>query len=451
MKKRIQFTLFLLSLVTVTARAQWVITRFAGSYISAGLLGDGGPATSALLQSPTDIAVDSVGNIYIADFSNNVIRKVDTMGIINTIAGTSAAGFSGDGGPATNAELNGPYALALDKHGNLFFADGYNHVVRKINAAGVISTIAGDHFTANYTGDGGPATLATLNNPVGVALDDTGNLYIADDHNNVIRKVDTAGIITTFAGDSTAGHAGNGGPATSALLNLPLGVAADKHGNLFIADAVNNVIRKVDNAGIMHDYVGYDTVHGFSGDGGPATSAMLSYPVHLTIDDSDNLYFADALNSVVRKVNAAGIITTIAGDGTVGYAGDNGDPLAAQLAVPHAVAVDKQHRIYIADRGNNAIRRIGPASTKVISLMVPEESLSVYPNPVSEGRFAVRLNGDGVEKADVVIVNVLGQTIRTLTTSTNKTEQISLDTPAGIYFISATTGRGKWTKRIVMN
>jgi hypothetical protein len=228
---------FLLSTFLLTsfgAGAQITITTYAGTPMAGGYNGDGGPAIAAQLSSPSDVAVDKVGNLYIADFVNNVIRKVDTFGVITNFAGTgfgsgsttggATGAFSGDGGPATAADLNGPFALTVDKNGNVIFADGYNHVVRKVNTSGVINTVAGMHTTAGYSGDGGPATDAALNNPVGIAVDTSGNIYIADDHNNVIRKVNTAGMISTFAGDSTAGYSGNGGPATTALLNTPIGV-----------------------------------------------------------------------------------------------------------------------------------------------------------------------------------------------------------------------------------
>ena len=213
-----------------------------------GFSGDGGPATSALLNRPVDVAVDSSGNLFIADQFNHRIRKVDTSGNISTVAGNGTEGFSGDGGPATSALLNRPVDVAVDSSGNLFIADRLNHHIRKVDTSGNISTVAGTG-TAGLTGDGGPATGAQLNSPRSVAFDSSGNLFIADTFNYRIRKVDTSGNITTVAGNGTKGDLGDGGPATSAQLDGPSDVAVDTSGNLFIADTFNYRIRKVEALG----------------------------------------------------------------------------------------------------------------------------------------------------------------------------------------------------------
>ena len=221
------------------------ISTVAGDGI-ATFSGDGGPATSARLRNPFGVELDSSGNLFIADLGNNRIRKVDTSGNISTVAGNGSQGFSGDGGPATSTKLNNPRVVVVDSSGNLFIADTNNNRIRKVDTSGNISTVAGNG-SFGLSGDGGPATSTTLSNPRGVAVDSSGNLFIADTFNQRIRKVDTSGNISTVAGNGTFGFSGDGGPATSAKLFAPMGVAVDSSGNLFIADNRNHRIRKVED------------------------------------------------------------------------------------------------------------------------------------------------------------------------------------------------------------
>ncbi len=289
--------------VTLTASLSpgSIISTIAGNG-TAGYSGDGGPAASAELNSPSGVAVDFSGNIYIADYKNNRIRRVDASGVISTVAGKGTAGYSGDGGPASSAELSTPSGVAVDTSGNIYIADSSNNCVRKVDASGVISTVAGNG-TAGYSGDGGPAVSAELSSPSGVAVDTSGNIYIADDKNNCIRKVDASGVISTVAGNGTGGYSGDGGPASSAELSSPFGVAVDASGNIYIADDKNNRIRKVDASGVISTVAGNGT-GGYSGDGGPATSAQLNSPSGLAVDSSGNIYIADTTNYRVREVYA---------------------------------------------------------------------------------------------------------------------------------------------------
>ena len=323
-------------------------------------LGDGGPATSAQLRRPIGIAVDGTGNVYIADNRDHRIRKVDTSGTITTVAGTGAGGFSGDGGPATSAQLRRPRGVALDGAGNLYIADSENNRIRKVDTSGTITTVAGG---GSDLGDGGPATSAQLRRPIGVAVDGTGNLYIADTDSYRIRKVDTSGTITTVAGTGAGGFSGDGGPATNAQLSFPMGVALDGAGNVYIADNFNYRIRKVDTSGAITTVAGTGAGGlsgdgGDLGDGGPATRAELNQPTGVALDSAGNLYIADLANNRVWKVDTNGAITTVAGTGVEGFSGDGGLATSAELNGPQGVALDSAGNLYVADTGNQRIRKV---------------------------------------------------------------------------------------------
>ncbi len=332
-----------------------IITTVAGNG-TATYAGDGEAATNASLHLPYGVVFDDSGNLYIADRSNNRIREVDTNGIITTVAGNGTATYAGDGGMATNASLYLPYGVAFDKFGNLYIADYYNNRIRKVATNGIITTVAGKGAIA-YSGDGGVATNASLHSPSGVAFDASGNLYIADTSNNRIRKVATSGIITTVAGNGTATYAGDGGAATNASLRLSSGVAFDASGNLYIADRINNRIRKVDTNGIITTVAGNGTAT-YAGDGGAATNASLYYPSGVAFDASGNLYIADYNNNRIRKVDTNGIITTVAGNGTATYVGDGGVATNASLYNPWGVAFDNSGNMFVADTSNNRIREV---------------------------------------------------------------------------------------------
>jgi uncharacterized protein (TIGR03437 family) len=329
------------------------ITTFAGN-ADYEFSGDGGPAVDATIYSPSEVIVDQAGNLYLSDNGNNRVRKV-SGGIITTVAGNGNYAYTGDGGPAISASLNQPGAVVEDSAGNLYIADNNNNRVRKVSG-GIITTVAGDGYPSS-TGDGGPATSASLDTPDCVAVDSAGNLYIGEygeDYSNdtgSIRKV-SGGIITTVAGGGTA-DPGDGGPATSAMLYKINGVTVDAAGNLYIAQ--NNAIRKVSN-GIITTIAGGGNA-GFSGDGGPAISAQLSGPTLVTLDSAGNLYIADAGNNRVREVSG-GIITTIAGNGNAGFSGDGGPATAASLNLPSAVAFDSAGNMYISDQGSGRIREV---------------------------------------------------------------------------------------------
>jgi uncharacterized protein (TIGR03437 family) len=333
------------------------ITTVAGNG-NGGFSGDGGPATSASLHSPYQVAVDSAGNLYIADGTNHRVRKV-SGGTITTVAGNGADGFSGDGGPATSASINHPSGVAVDSAGNLYIADEYNNRIRKVSG-GTITTVGGSG-SYRFSGDGGLASSASLNSPRSVAVDSGGTLYIAESEGHRIRKV-SGGMITTVAGNGNAGFSGDGGPATSASLYQPWGVAVDSGGNLYVADSDNNRIRKV-SGGTITTVAGNGN-QGFSGDGGPATSASLSGPSGVAVDSAGNLYIVDGYR--IRKVSG-GTITTVAGNGNQGFSGDGGPATSASINAPSGVAVDSAGNLYIADEYNNRIRKVSGGTITTVA------------------------------------------------------------------------------------
>ena len=448
-----EFLFACLAFLATVAWAQPQITYKINTLAGSRVIENGIQATQAQLRSPTGVAVDSAGNLYIADTRNNSIRKVDTAGTITTVVGTGESGFGGDGGPAVQAQLRSPTGVAVDGAGNLYIADRDNLRIRKVDSTGTITTVAGageyggggdgrlaiqvqlsfptdvavdgsgNLYIANFrpgrifkvdttgiitTVAGGPASVIPLYRPTGVAVDGTGNLYIADSHRRRIFKVDATGIITTVAGDPTlgillgrpvgvtvggagnlyiadsrlgrifkvdeagmittvagtgeSGYSGNGGPAVQAQLNSPTNMAVDEAGNLYIADRDNLRIRKVDEAGAITTVAGTGE-SGYSGDGGPAAQARLSEPSGAAADGAGNLYIADRSNHRIRKVDAAGTITTVAGTGQYGFGGNGGPAVQAQLNYPAGVAVDSAGNFYIADSGNHSIRKIDATGT----------------------------------------------------------------------------------------
>src|SRR5947207_107833 len=316
-----------------------VETVVAGNGAS-GFAGDGGPATAAELNYPTGVALDAAGDLFIADQDSSVVRKVDgTTGAISTVAGMAGMfDFTGDGGLATVAELNHPAGVALDGVGNLFIADSGNCVVRKVATTGKISTVAGTGGACGFAGDGGAGTAAQLNSPMDVALDSTGNLFIADTYNFRIRQVGaTSHKMSTLAGNGTASFGGDGGAATAAELSFPAAGVVGGSGHLFVGDEGNGVLRK-DGAvtGTISTVAGTGGTCDFAGDGGPATAAALSFPAGAAFDGTGDLIIADQSNCVIRKVNmTTGTISTVAGTGgACGFAGDGGPAAAAELYLP---------------------------------------------------------------------------------------------------------------------
>ena len=372
MKKKI-FTIAIGSLafiaatfvVSVGVNAQ-IINTIAGTG-APSFGGDGAAAALAQLSDPSAVKVDAAGNIYIADRGNDCIRKINTSGIISTIAGTAGtSGFAGDGAAATAALLNTPGSIAIDGSGNIYISDYGNHAIRKVDAAGIITTVAGGGGSASSgsSGDGGPATAALLNRPQGMNLDAAGNIYFADEQNNAVRKINVStGIISRVAGTGSASFTGDGGAATAATLKYPKDVVVDADGNVFIADHSNHRIRKVNSAGIISTITG-GTTFGYSGDGLDATGALIKYPYALTIDNQGNLLFNDQGNNRIRKIFTSGIITSVAGNGSYGFSGDGGSCYSADLSTV-GITCDAAGNIYLAEYGYHRIRKITPAAASI--------------------------------------------------------------------------------------
>lgn len=349
--------LFLIFIVLGNTCFSQLITTFAGTGIGS-YTGDGGQAINATFSEPQGVMVDDTGNVYVVDEDDNVIRKINSLGIINTVIGSGLAGFGGDGGPAIMARLTSPGGCALDRKGNIYIADSYNHVVRKVDRSGIISTVAGHGTIGGYGGDGAAGTSAYLNFPEMVAVDKAGNVFITDANNNRVRKLDTNGIITTIAGNGVGSYTGDGGPAVSATLNYPMGIVVDTvTGALYISDANNNVVRKIDTNGIITTIAGTG-VAGYSGNGGLATAAKLKTPQGITVDTAGIIYISDGGNNVIRKVDAGGIITAYAGSGVAGFGGDGGPAIFGKIFNPPGITVDVTGNLYIAEYYNARVRKV---------------------------------------------------------------------------------------------
>ncbi len=447
MKDKLCLFIFSLLIFSGTAQSQPLqkIYTFAGNGY-AGFGGDGNNASGATLWGPRDVAIDGAGNVYISDFFNNRVRKVNAGGLITTIAGNGIPGNSGNGSIGTSAEIV-PRGLAVAPNGDLYISSAASAVIRKVNSLGIITAFAGTG-AQGYFGNGGQAANAKFNTPSGICFDNNGNLYVADQGNHVVRKITTAGIITTIAGNNTMGYSGDGFPATSAQLDSPYAVVVDGKGNVYIDDYANDVIRVVDTAKNIHTFAGKFRVYTNTGDGGPATDATLNEPRGLAVDAAGNVYIADAANNVIRKVDLTGNINAVAGNGTFGFGGDLGFALGANLFNPYGIAVDAQGSIYISDANNERIRKTFFTTIGVGNVNAPNE-ISVYPNPINN---FVTVSGLSVSD-NVSIYDVAGRKV----SETKEVKTAGLQTffvadlLAGVYFVSVTdeAGNSKAVIRLV--
>jgi trimeric autotransporter adhesin len=422
------------------------ITTFAGNG-TPGYTGDGGAANSCELTHPYGIAIDGSGNVYIADRGNNCIRKITAGGTITSIVGNGINAYSGDNGPATAAELAGPAGVAVDVSGNVYIGDAGNNRVRKVDNSGIITTIAGNG-TGGYNGDNIPATDAELSGPRGIALDGNGDIYVADPGNNRVRKITlSSGIITTAAGKGTGAYSGDGGPATAAELKPPYAITFDKYDHLYICDVDNERIRKV-SAGIIMTIAGNGTA-GYTGDNVIAIASELNEPTGMAADASGNLYIADGWNGRIRQINNAGIITTVAGKGTLGYSGDGGPAALAELNDPYGIATDTGGNMYIADYANNRIRYV-THTTGVQVIPGAIISTEIYPNP-GAGTFTVCVMGVKNEPVQITVKNITGAQVMSFLAIAGKPIEVKSGLPAGMYFLTAKTTRGTSVSKLVVS
>ncbi len=419
----------LLSAPCIKLQAQVnIITTICGND-TAGYSGDDGPAVLAKLQYPEGLCLDNFNNLYIADPGDNRIRKINlATGVITTVAGNGSIGFSGDSGPAKDATVGQPVDVFTDAVGNVYIADALNNRIRKITVGtGIITTIAGKNISGSY-GDGGPATNAALKLPCGVCIDKLGNILIADYDNHKVRKVDAVtGIIKTIAGTGTAGGFGNGGPATSARLNGPIQVFTDTLGNVFICDQFNHAVRKVDTAGIISVIAGFNGA-GYSGDGGPATNAKLNEPAGGYVDQQHNIYVIEYRNGTIRRIDAiTNMITTVVGMGTTGFAGDGTPATNAKLKATDIFA-DSIGTIYIADIDNHRIRKVYDPTLAIKPVGIVQ-TISIYPNPAQN-----ELTIEGAQNTTMVLCDVVGKVVMERKINSDK-ETIDISTLSNSVYV----------------
>jgi sugar lactone lactonase YvrE len=438
--------LFTLATVFYLHTNAQIISTVAGDN-NLGFSGDGNAAITAELNSPTGVAHDNSGNLYIVDQGNSRIRMVNGSGIITTIAGNGTVGYSGDAGQATAAELNGPTGVAINPAGTIYIADAANNRIRVINNF-VINTAIGNG-TAGFSGDGGLCNAAELKHPTGVAFDASGNVYIADYGNNRVRKVTiSSGIISTVAGyTATGGYSGDGGQATAAELDGPIAVVIDALDNIYISDYNNARIRKINTLGIISTYAGTGT-GGYSGDGAAATAAKIFLPSGVTVDAVGNLYIADFDNNRIRKVSTTGIITTIAGTGVASYSGNGGQANAADLSGPRGVALDNSGNLYIADGFNNVVRMVtNVAAAGIQQFAGINNQVMVYPNPASNS-FQVLFSGTNGQ-ANVNLYDITGKLV--LSQAINGTATINTSSLSeGVYNLNIISDEGTANKKVII-
>lgn len=436
-------TLLFLSVFCLTAAHSQVIVPVAGN----GENGyTGGAATACKMKQLSGITLDNHGNLYICDGGNHVLRKVSPAypGMITTIAGNTMAGPPGDGGPATAAYLQALFDVAIDHKGNAYLADATDNRIRKVAPDGIITTVAGTGV-GGYNGDGIAATTAMLHSPLSVEVDDTGNLYIADRYNNRLRKVDTFGIITTVAGTGIAGYTGDGGPAITAQTNGVLAVATDSAGNIYFSDSVR--VRRISPLGIVSTVAG-NGLYAYSGDGGHATAASVVC-AGLSVDKNGQIFIADPAFHRIRKVDVEGNIFTIAGNGLAGDEGNWGNPLLSSVCGSHGVAVASDGDIYFSNQCSYRVKMITMkdlGSTDINTVTTP--TIRVAPNPAT-GRIRISITGTRRETTSITVSNMDGKVVSVFTAYAGGETECPEHLSAGVYVVTAAYADGSTVSKIV--
>jgi trimeric autotransporter adhesin len=412
------------------AHSQVIITS-AGTG-AAGFGGDGGPATAAILASPYGVTLDKDGNLYIGDVGNRRVRKISPAygGIISTVAGNGTAGYSGDGFEAIYAQIDGVWDIAVDKKGNIFLADAGNNRVRKVSTTGVITTYAGTG-AAGYNGDGIAATSAMLNVPHGICVDDTGSVFIADRDNFRLRKIDTLGIITTIAGNGTAGFTADGELADTATLDILSCIRVNKHGEIFFTD--NERLRKITSSGKLLTAAG-NGMAGSNGDGGPALAAEID-PAAFCLDTAGNIYIAEGSVDKVRKIGVDGVINVFAGTGVGGYSGDGGNPLLAKLNACQGVAAAPNGDVFIGDVANRRIRMVTMSAVATGDFSRTQPEVDVFPNPAHDF-LTITLKNTEYAEAEVRIISFDGKMVDHFCLRSNAPATIAAPWPPGVYTVN---------------
>ncbi|MFN0105976.1 MAG: SMP-30/gluconolactonase/LRE family protein [Bryobacteraceae bacterium] len=407
------------------AQAQYYVISTVAGNGQVQFSDGGGAATSARLITPRYAAADAAGNVFVSDNYYHQVFQISAGGTITVAAGTGRQGFSGDGGRATAAQLDGPAGLAVDNGGNLYIADSANSRIRKVSADGVITTVAGNG-RAGVEGDGGMATAAAVGGPLGITVDAAGNLYISQSGNHVVRRVGADGAISRFAGTGAAGFSGDGGAATAAMLFNPQGVKADGAGNVYVADNQNHRIRRITPQGTISTVAGNGTIR-FAGDGAAATLASLSGPADVAIDSNNNLYISDLLNGRVRMVNAAGVISTVAGGGG---SLQNGPALQASLPAPTGLAIDSTGRLIVAVNFARQVRRVAQQTVTTIAGALPTAGA-----------------GDNAQATSATLLSPFGVAVDTagnVYVSDQVDNRVRKISPAGIITTAGGTGLYGW-------
>ena len=414
-------------LFVVNLNAQ-TVTTFAGAGFSGSTDGTG---IAARFINPSSVAIDASGNIYVADTGNHLIRKITTAGVVSTFAGSRLQGSTD--GTGTAASFRYPSGVAVDASGNIFVADSSNHLIRKITAAGVVSTFAGSGAVGNADGTG---TGASFRYPNGVAVDASGNIFVADKDNHLIRKITAAGVVSTFAGFGAEGS--EDGTGTSASFRYPNGVAVDVSGNIFVADLGNHKIRKITAAGVVTTFAGSGAAGRVDGTG---TAASFRYPNGLAVDATGNIFIADSSNHLIRKITAAGVVSTFAGSGAIGNY--NGIGTAASFSYPYGVVVNASGDIFVADWNNHMIRKITPELTTTVYEF---KNLNSYPNP-AQNEYYINIE----EKAVAEMYTILGNKVdeKNLTNGINALDLSNLQT--GVYIIKISNEKGYQIIKLVRN
>jgi len=433
----------ILLLLPELLNAQLIYT-FAGGGTSG--LGDGGSATTATIDDPNGITFDKYGNFYLSDNLGNRVRKVNSSGIISTVAGNGSGGYYGDFGLADTSCLWQPVDVACDTFGNLYIVDEHNNRIRKVDVlTGIISTIAGTGFSG-YSGDNGDATAAMLSSPDGICMDRVGNIYISDMANFRIRKISTDGTIITVVGNGTCCTGGDGGPATSAQLWLPVGLTMDDTGNLFIADYGSKKVRKVDTAGIISTFAGTGS-YIYNGDSIAALDANID-PMRIAIGNYNYLYIVDNYNNRVRVVDTLNNIYTVAGNGIDGFSGDDCQADTTELGDPGGITFDYCRNMYVSEVVTPRIRKVAfnPTCALEKTSQLIQNQIAIYPNPASNS-----LHIDGVESASKYeLFNIIGNIEQSGTLQKGRNELPISTLPTGMYLLQLTDEQGRKTMKKVV-